>query len=102
VVGVGLSQYTVLGVLVFLLGALGLVIRKNAIVMFLCLELMLNGVNILFMALARARGNVEGQVIVLFVMAVAAAEAAIGMAVITSFYRNRGGVDVDRADLMKW
>lgn len=101
-VGVGLSQYTVLGVLVFLLGALGLVIRKNAIVMFLCLELMLNGVNILFMALARARGNVEGQVIVLFVMAVAAAEAAIGMAVITSFYRNRGGVDVDRADLMKW
>lgn len=100
--GVGLFPYTVLSVLIFLLGALGLMIRRNAIVMFLCLELMLNGVNILFMALARSKGTVEGQVIVLFVMAVAAAEAAIGMAIITTFYRNRGGVDVDRADLMKW
>ncbi len=100
--GVGLFQYMVLSVLVFLLGALGLMIRRNVIVMFLCLELMLNGVNILFMALARCRGSVEGQVIVLFVMAVAAAEAAIGMAIITTFYRNRGGVGVDRADLMKW
>ena len=88
--------------LVFLLGALGLMIRRNVIVMFLCLELMLNGVNILFMALSRCRGVAEGQVIVLFVMAVAAAEAAIGMAVITTFYRNRGGVDMDRAHLMKW
>ncbi len=100
--GVGLFQYTVLSVLVFLLGALGLMVRKNTIVMFLCLELMLNGVNILFMALSRHMGNAEGQVIVLFVMAVAAAEAAIGMAVITTFYRNRGGVDVGRAHLMKW
>lgn len=87
---------------VFLIGALGLIIRRNAIVMFLCLELMLNGVNILFMALSRFKGTSEAQVIVLFVMAVAAAEAAIGMAVITAFYRSRGGMEVDRAELMKW
>ncbi len=100
--GIGVFPYIVLSVLVFLLGALGLMIRRNAIVMFLCLELMLNGVNIMFVALSRRMCSAEGQVIVLFVMAVAAAEAAIGMAVITAFYRVRGGVDVDRAQLMKW
>jgi len=101
-VTISLFNYVILSVVVFLVGAIGLMIRRNAVVMFLCLELMLNAVNIFFMALARFKGMAEAQVIVLFVMAVAAAEAAIGMAIITAFYRTRGGVDVDRAELMRW
>ena len=95
-------HYVGIGLLLFLIGAIGVIIRRNAIVMFLCLELMLNGVNVIFMALGRAKGSVEGQVIVLFIMAVAAAEAAIGMAIITSYYRTHRSVDADGADLMKW
>ncbi len=96
------SWIFVLSVLVFATGALGILIRKNAIVMFLCIELMLNGANIFFVGISKMRGAAEGHVFVLFMMAIAAAEAAIGMAIITAFYRRKGGVEVDRADLMKW
>ena len=90
------------GILTFVIGALGVLIRKNAIVMFICIELMLNGANIVFMGVSKFKGLVEGQVIVLFIMAIAAAEAAIGMAIITAFYRRRGGIEVDKADLLRW
>ncbi len=90
------------GVLTFVIGALGVLIRKNAIVMFICIELMLNGANIVFMGVSKFKGLVEGQVVVLFIMAIAAAEAAIGMAIITAFYRRRGGIEVDKADLLRW
>ncbi len=98
----GMSLVFGIGILTFCIGALGVLLRKNAIVMFLCIELMLNGANILFVGVSKFKGLVEGQAIVLFVMAVAAAEAAIGMAIITAFYRRRGGVEVDKADLMRW
>ncbi|BAT71017.1 NADH-quinone oxidoreductase subunit K [Thermosulfidibacter takaii ABI70S6] len=91
-----------IGILTFAIGALGVLVRKNAIVMFICIELMLNGANILLMGISKYKGLVEGQVIVLFIMAIAAAEAAIGMAIITAFYRRRGGVEVDKADLLRW
>lgn len=91
-----------IGIITFAIGALGVLVRKNAIVMFICIELMLNGANIIFMGVSKFKGLIEGQVIVLFIMAVAAAEAAIGMAIITAFYRRRGGVEVDKADLMRW
>ncbi len=91
-----------IGIITFAIGAFGVLIRKNAIVMFICIELMLNGANIIFMGVSKFKGLIEGQVIVLFIMAVAAAEAAIGMAIITAFYRRRGGVEVDKADLMRW
>ena len=94
-------SYTI-GLLLFGIGALGVLVRKNAIVMFLCLELMLNGANVILMGVSRYKGIVEAQVVVLFIMAIAAAEAAIGMAVITAFYRRRGGVEIDKADLMRW
>ena len=90
------------GILTFAIGALGVLVRKNAIVMFICIELMLNGANIIFMGVSKFKGLIEGQVIVLFIMAIAAAEAAIGMAIITAFYRRHGGVEVDKADLMRW
>ena len=91
-----------IGVITFCIGALGVLIRKNAVVMFLCIELMLNGANMLFMAVSKFKGLIEGQVAVLFIMAVAAAEAAIGMAIITAFYSRRGGIEVDKAELLKW
>ncbi len=93
--------YTI-GLLLFAIGALGVLVRKNAIVMFLCIELMLNGANVILMGISKFKGIVEAQVVVLFIMAIAAAEAAIGMAIITAFYRRRGGVEVDKAELMRW
>ena len=99
---VPVSWVFALSVIVFSIGALGLLVRKNAIVMFLSIELMLNGANIFFVGLSKLKGTAEAQVVVLFMMAVAAAEAAIGMAIITAFYRRSGGIEVDRAQLMKW
>jgi NADH-quinone oxidoreductase subunit K len=84
----------------FALGVLGVLIRRNAIVIFMCVELMLNAANLAFVALAQRLG-VQGHVFVFFVMAVAAAEAAVGLAIVLAIFRHRETVDLKRLDLLK-
>jgi NADH-quinone oxidoreductase subunit K len=86
--------------LLFALGVFGVLLRRNAIVIFMCVELMLNAVNLTFVALAQARG-IAGQIFVFFVMAVAAAEAAVGLAIILAIYRHRQTVDLQHINLLK-
>jgi NADH-quinone oxidoreductase subunit K len=95
------SHYLVLSMLLFTLGAFGVLIRRNALVLFMCIELMLNAVNLAFVTFARMHSNVEGHVIVLFVMIVAAAEVAIGLAIIVAIFRRRGSVSVDDLSLLR-
>ena len=97
-----LSYYLILSALLFSLGVIGVFIRRNAIVIFMCIELMLNAVNLSFIALARYMDSLDGQLIVFFVMTVAAAEAAVGLAIIISVFRNRGTINLDEINLMKW
>ncbi len=92
----------VLSAILFAIGVVGVVIRRNIIVMFMSIELMLNAVNLAFIALARRLGSMDGQIIVFFVMTVAAAEAAVGLGIIISLFRNRETVNVDEVNLMRW
>ena len=85
--------YIILSAVLFSIGAVGFIVRKNAIVVFMCIELMLNAVNIAFVALSREVGNLDGEIAVFFVMVVAAAEAAVGLAIIISVFRNMKSVD---------
>ena len=87
--------------LLFVIGTLGVIVRKNAIIIFLCIELQLNAVNLAFVALSRYTG-IEGQLYVFFVMTVAAAEAAVGLAIIISIFRHYETVSVDKFNLLKW
>jgi NADH-quinone oxidoreductase subunit K len=98
---VPVSYYMILSALLFSIGVAGVLIRRNAIVIFMCIELMLNAVNLLFVAFARHHGSGEGQVFVFFVMAVAAAEVAVGLAIIIALFRNRETVDVGEVNLLK-
>jgi NADH-quinone oxidoreductase subunit K len=88
--------------LLFLVGAVGFVIKRNVIAMFLCVELMLNAVNLSFVAFAKHLNQVHGQIIVFLVMVVAAAEAAVGLAITIVLYRNRNTLSADDTDTMKW
>ena len=97
-----LQHYLILSMLVFIVGAAGFIIKKNIISMFLCLELMLNAVNLSFVAFSKFMNQVHGQIFVFFVMVVAAAEAAVGLAITIVLYRNRNTLNVDDADTMKW
>ena len=97
-----LSHTLILGAVLFSIGVLGVFIRRNAIVIFMCIELMLNAVNLTFIGIARSLNSLDGQVIVFFVMTVAAAEAAIGLAIILALFRNKETVNVDEVNLMRW
>jgi NADH-quinone oxidoreductase subunit K len=97
-----LSHTLILGAVLFSIGVLGVFIRRNAIVIFMCIELMLNAVNLTFIAIAKSLNSLDGQIIVFFVMTVAAAEAAIGLAIILALFRNRETVNVDEVNLMRW
>ncbi|MGY1837841.1 MULTISPECIES: NADH-quinone oxidoreductase subunit NuoK [unclassified Modestobacter] len=97
-----LTNYLVLAAILFTIGAVGVLVRRNAIVVFMCVELMLNSVNLTLITFARATGTVEGQVIALFVMVVAAAEVVVGLAIIMSIYRTRRSASVDDANLLKY
>jgi NADH-quinone oxidoreductase subunit K len=90
---VPVSYYLVLSALMFLVGCVGVIVRRNAIVVFMCIELMLNAVNVSFVALSRSTGNLDGQLAVFFVMVVAAAEAAVGLAIILSMFRSMKSVE---------
>ncbi len=96
-----MAETLVLAGLIFVIGTLGVIVRRNAIIMFLCIELQLNAVNLTFVALSRVVG-IEGQVFVFFVMAVAAAEAAVGLAIIISIFRHYETVNVNNFNLLKW
>ncbi|SSC22851.1 NADH-quinone oxidoreductase subunit K, partial [Klenkia terrae] len=99
---VTLTNYLVLAAILFTIGAVGVLVRRNAIVVFMCIELMLNSVNLTLVTFARANGSVDGQVIAFFVMVVAAAEVVIGLAIIMSIYRTRRSASVDDANLLKY
>ena len=95
------AQYVALAVVLFVTGGIGVLIRRNALVVFMCVELMLNAVNLAFIAFARMHGQLDGQVIAFFVMVVAAAEVVVGLAILTSIFRARKSASVDDANLLK-
>jgi len=86
----------------FAIGVLGVFLRRNVITVLMCIELMLNAVNLAFVAFSRQLGTLDGQILVFFVMTVAAAEAAVGLAIVIALHRHRDTMDVDAFDLMKW
>ena len=95
-------HYVTLSVFLFVIGAVGVLIRRNAIIMFMCIELMLNACNLAFVSFARLHGNLDGQVVAFFVMVVAAAEVVIGLAILMAIYRARKSASVDDANLLKY
>ncbi|MDP9130029.1 MAG: NADH-quinone oxidoreductase subunit NuoK [Candidatus Binatota bacterium] len=99
---IALHYYLILSAVVFAIGVVGVLIRRNLIVILMSIELMLNAVNLTFIAFSRYLGSAEGQVVVFFVMAVAAAEAVIGLAIIISVYRHRQSLDPQEMQLLKW
>jgi NADH-quinone oxidoreductase subunit K len=94
--------YIVLSAALFTIGAVGVLIRRNAIVLFMCIELMLNAANLSLVTFSRMNGTLDGQVIAFFVMVVAAAEVVIGLAIIMSIFRTRRSASVDDANLLKY
>jgi NADH-quinone oxidoreductase subunit K len=96
------ANYVLLSVILFVIGGVGVLIRRNALVVFMCVELMLNAVNLAFIAFARLHGGLDGQVIAFFVMVVAAAEVVVGLAILTAIFRSRRSASVDDASLLKY
>ncbi|MCS6875112.1 MAG: NADH-quinone oxidoreductase subunit NuoK [Pyrinomonadaceae bacterium] len=96
-----LESYLALSGILFTIGVVGLIVKRNAIGMFMCIELMLNAVNLTFVGFSRFYNDTTGQLFVFMVMSVAAAEAAIGLGIIIAFFRNRISVDVDDASILK-
>ena len=88
--------------ILFTIGTIGVLIKRNAIVIFMCIEIMLNSVNLAFVTFARHLDSMDGQIFVFFVMTVAAAEAAVGLAIIIALFRNKSTVNVDDINIMKW
>jgi NADH-quinone oxidoreductase subunit K len=99
--GVPLSWYLILSAILFTIGVVGVLIKRNPIVIFMCIELMLNAVNVSFIGFARYLGDVGGQMFAIFVMAVAAAEVAVGLGILISIFRSRENINVDEINLMQ-
>jgi NADH-quinone oxidoreductase subunit K len=99
---VRIEFFLVMAALLFTIGAVGVLIRRNAIVMLMCVELMLNAVNLTFVAFAQESQTMTGHIFAFFVMTVAAAEAAVGLAIVIALFRRRRTTDVDDASLMRW
>ena len=98
----GIHHCLILSALLFTVGTVGVIVKRNLISIFLCIELMLNAANLSFVAFSRYLHQVHGQIFVFFVMVVAAAEAAVGLAIAITLYRNRKTLSVDDVDIMKW
>ncbi len=96
------DHYLVVAALIFVIGALGVLLRRNAILIFMCVELMLNSVNLTLVTFSRQHGTLDGQIMAFFVMVVAAAEVVIGLAIIMSIFRTRRSASVDDANLLKF
>lgn len=99
---VPVTAYLILAAVLFGVGALGVLISRNLIILFMSVELMLNAANLALIAFARAVNVVDGQVVVFLVLTVAAAEAAVGLSMIVTIFRNRETINVDRLNLLKW
>ena len=99
---VPLNWYLFLSTFLFCIGVMGVLFRRNAIIILMCIELMLNSVNLLLVAFSAYSGNSDGQVFVFFIMVVAAAEVAVGLALLISIYRNIGSTDIDILNKLKW
>ncbi|MCE9516843.1 MAG: NADH-quinone oxidoreductase subunit NuoK [Mycobacterium sp.] len=95
------AHYLYLSALIFTIGAAGVLVRRNAIVMFMCVELMLNAGNLAFVTFARMHGDLEGQAVAFFTMVVAACEVVVGLAIIVAIYRTRRSADVDESNLLR-
>jgi NADH-quinone oxidoreductase subunit K len=102
VTGVPPGYFLALGGLMFTVGVVGVLVRRNAIVIFMFIELMLNAVNLIFVTFARMQGTVDGQILVFFVLVVAAAEVVVGLAIILMIFRARTSANVDDVHLLKW
>ncbi len=102
--GVGLEHYLVLSAVLFSIGLYGVLAKRNAVVVLMCIEIMLNAVNIALVGFSRyvVPSLLTGQIFAIFVIVVAAAEAAVGIAIIIAIYRSRQSVDINKFDLMKW
>ena len=96
------ENYLYLATILFAIGSVGVLVRRNAIVVFMCVELMLNASNLAFVSFARLNGNIDGQIVAFFVMVVAAAEVVIGLAIIMTIFRTRRSASVDDASLLKY
>ena len=96
------THYMLLSAALFMIGVAGVMMRRNIIIIFMSIELMLNAVNINLIAFSNELGNLIGQVFAIFVIAVAAAEAAVGLGIILAFYRNKETVNIDEMNLMRW
>ena len=97
-----LGHYLILSAVLFAIGAAGIFLRRNLITMLLSVEIMLNAVNLTFVAVGRSQGTVDGQIITFFVMTVAAAEAAVGLAIVIALFRHRESLNPDTFTLLKW
>ncbi|MBS1514362.1 MAG: NADH-quinone oxidoreductase subunit NuoK [Bacteroidetes bacterium] len=97
-----LNHYLLLSAILFSLGVIGVLIRRNAIIIFMCIELMLNAVNLSLVGFSSFLGNVNGQIFVFIVLTVAAAEAAIGLAIIIALFRNKDTINIDEINILKW
>lgn len=98
---VTIDWYVALSAILFTIGALGVLLRRNAIIVFMCIEMMLNSANLLFVSFARHLGDIDGQVLVFFVIVVAAAEVAIGLALIVTIFRTKHSINIDEINLLK-
>jgi NADH-quinone oxidoreductase subunit K len=99
---ISLDYYLGLSAILFCIGVIGVLTRRNAIIIFMCIEIMLNAVNLTLIAFSSFLGNAAGQVFVFFVIAVAAAEAAIGLSIIMAIYRNKQTLNIDEINIMRW
>jgi NADH-quinone oxidoreductase subunit K len=95
------NWYLIVGAMLFTIGAVGLLVRRNVLVMFMCVELMLNAANLTFITFARALDDIGGQSVVFFVMVVAAAEVVVGLGIIVAIYRRRAGASADDLHILK-
>ncbi|MEL7834135.1 NADH-quinone oxidoreductase subunit NuoK [Fodinibius sp. Rm-B-1B1-1] len=99
---ISIDWFLALSALLFCIGIIGVLIRKNAIVIFMCVELMLNAVNLSLISFSSHYGNIDGQILVFFSLAVAAAEAVVGLAIIIAIFRNNLSVDINKVSLLRW
>ena len=102
ILNIPIQWYIYLTVILFSIGVLGVLFRRNAIIIFMCVELMLNAVNLLMVAFSRYLGDSGGQVFVFFIMVVAAAEVSVGLAILMTIYRNTKSIDIDNLNNLKW
>jgi NADH-quinone oxidoreductase subunit K len=99
---IGIDWYLALSAILFTIGLIGVLIRRNAIVIFMCVELMLNAVNLSLLSFSAYHGDISGQILVFFSLAVAAAEAVVGLAIIIAIFRNNLSVDITKVNLLRW